>query len=112
MARPFNPLKNYQPGLSNDIAAVTIEGDMKGQLIQQTLAAGSAGSVNILLNSLRTSNVAIYLYGDKGQSYHYHVYQVTDPTTSAVFVGISMLNATGQGLNQGLAVRGWILPVA
>lgn len=53
------------------------------------LQAGSAGSVNIVLNSLRTSNVAFYLYGDKGQSFNYYAYQVTDPTASAVFIGIS-----------------------
>ena len=90
MSRPRVPLQKYLPAISQGQAGVTLESDMGAQIVTQTFVAGSPGSVNIQLNSLKTSNVIWTFVPSAGQSYHYHVYEVTDPTQSAVFVGIDL----------------------
>ena len=102
MGRPRLPIRNFFPGIAVGQAAVTIETDMGGQIVTDTFVAGSAGAVNIVLNSLRTSNVIWWFIPTAGQSYHHHVFEVTDPSVSAVFVGISLQNDTGMLSNRNL----------
>ena len=109
MGRPRLPIRNYTPAISVGQAAVTVETDMGGQIVTDTFVAGSAGSVNIVLNSLRTSNVIWWFVTAAGQSYHYHAFEVTDPNVSAVFVGLTLLNDTSMLSNRNLRGKMTIL---
>ena len=65
------------------------------QEVDSTLVANSAGAVNIILNSLLTSNVGWWTYGHKGFSYNATFSEVTDPTRSAVFLTVFATGASG-----------------
>lgn len=104
LSRPRNPLRDYTPAISTGQSAVTVETDMGGQVVTDTFVAGSAGGVNIVLNSLRTSNVLWWFNAAGGESYRYSVYEVTMPSVSAVVFGIQLsgVSAAVSGLNQNL----------
>lgn len=102
MSRPRNPLRDYQPAISSEQGAVTVETDMGGQIVTDSFVAGSAAGVNIVLNSLRTSNVIWWFIPAGGQSYRHHVYEVTAPTQSAVVFGLHLTGLSAQQLNQNL----------
>lgn len=84
MGRPRQKLSDFTPALQNQ-AAVTLS-DMKAQTIDQTMVANSAGHINTVLNSLRTTDAYFYLYPTAGQSYHITAVETTAPTVSAVFI--------------------------
>lgn len=83
MARPRRKFSDYSPALQNQ-AAVTLS-DMKAQTIDSTLVVNSAGHINTILNSLRTTDVYYHFY-PVGNSYHISMVEVTSPTISAIFV--------------------------
>ena len=105
MGRPRNPLSNYNAALNNEIAAVTMVKDMGAQIVDDTFVAGTAAGINIVLNSLRTSNVYSLFYPGVGQSYRHSFYEVTAPTQSAVVFGLHLTGLSGQQLNQNLFGR-------
>ena len=88
MARPRSKLSRYQPALASEIGAVTLEDDMGVQIQNMSLVANSAAGINIILNSLLTSNVAWMAQAMAGYSYHVSFSEVTAPTRSAVFVSV------------------------
>lgn len=95
MSRPRRSLRNYIPALSTGLGAVTLEDDLAAQIVTQTFVAGTAGGVNIVLNSLRTSNVIGLFYAAGGQSYNYSYYEVTSPTQSAFVFGLATETMSG-----------------
>lgn len=102
MARPRRKARDYMPALLNQ-AAVTLA-DMGAQTIDQTLTANSAGHINTILNSLRTTDVFFHFYPTGGQSYHITPVEVTDPTVSAIFVHLRS-DTPGPPANAGLSLR-------
>ncbi len=102
MSRPRNPLRDYTPAISSGQGAVTVETDMGGQIVTDSFVAGTAAGINIVLNSLRTSNIVWWFNAAGGQSYRYSAYEVTMPSVSALVFGIGLLNATAQPINQNL----------
>jgi len=93
MARPADNLGTTQPGIKQGQQVVTLA-DMGGVVIDTTLVAGSAGSVNTVLNSLVTSNVVWRAYPIKGYSYNVSYMEATDPTRSAVFISVSLIGTS------------------
>ena len=85
MSRPRRPLGDVEPGIQSGQIAVTLA-DMGAQTIDQTMTVISAGHVNIILNSLRTTNVYFHTYLAGGQSYNVTPTEVTAPTVSAIFI--------------------------
>ena len=94
MARPRSSLKRIIPGIAQGTHAATVEDDLGVQEVDTTLVGNSAGSINIILNSLLTSNVGWWVYGHKGYSYNVSVSEVTDPTRSAVFLSVAQQQAS------------------
>mgnify|MGYP001564335946 CR=1 FL=1 len=93
MARPRRRLGLYFPAIQQGIGAALLESDLGMQIQNMTLVANSNVSVNIILNSLLTSNVAVVqAYPHAGFSYPITFWEVTAPTRSAVFLGV---RATG-----------------
>ncbi len=101
MTRPRRKLGDYIPALAQGAGAVTMN-DMAAQLIEQTWVAGTPGGINIVVHSFKSTQVAVSFVPLKGQSYRSHMYQVTDPTDSAVVIGLSLLNDTGMPSNRNL----------
>ncbi len=95
MSRPRKSLRNYVPALSTGLGAVTLEDDLAARIVTDTFVAGSAGGVNIVLNSLRTSNVLGIFMAAAGQSYNYSAYEVTAPTQSAYVFGLTTETMSG-----------------
>ena len=87
MARPRQSMNRVVPGLSQETHAVTFE-DMGVQMQDMSLTANSAASINTVLNSLLTSNVAWMAYPMAGYSYLVNYSESTDPTRSAVFLSL------------------------
>ena len=87
MARPRESMKRVFPGLAQETHAITHE-DMGVQAINASLAANSAGAVNIILNSLLTSNVAWQAHPMAGFSGEVSYSEATDPTRSAIFISV------------------------
>lgn len=99
MTRPRRKLGDFIPALAYGQGAVTMN-DMGAQIIEQTWVAGTPGGINIVVHSFKTTQVAVSWVPLKGQSYHSHLYQVTDPTTSAVVIGITGVNDSGFANNR------------
>ena len=110
-SRPSLPLSKAVPGLAQGTHAVTLINDMGAQIIDTTLVANSVSALNIVLNSLKTSNVAWSAYqtrGSQGTTY----YEITAPTASAVFIGVqafSGLNSAALGQMGNIASKVIIL---
>lgn len=91
MARPRQSLNRTVPGLAQTSHAAMLEPDLGAQIVDTSLAANTAGAVNIILNSLLSSNVVPVVYPIKGFSYHVSYQEATDPTRSAVFISVNVV---------------------
>ena len=92
-SRPSLPLAKIVPGVAQGTHAALLIDDLGAQIAEMTLVANSVSSLNIVLNSLRTSNVVWAAYPTRAsQMVTYH--EVTAPTTSAVFIGVQHLSGS------------------
>lgn len=110
-SRPSLPLSRVQPGISQGINAVLLVDDMGAQIQETTLVANSVSSLNILLNSLRTSNVVWMAYPTRSSNSVVYS-EITAPTTSAVFIQVqafSGANAAALGAQGNIVSRVIIL---
>ena len=108
MARPFRGLASTHPGIASGDVAVNL-GDMATQLVETTMVAGTPGGVNIILNSLRHSNVTFIGIQAAGQSYNYSLSEVTSPSVSAYVLNVGARNDTGQPVNTNIYVKGFLV---
>ncbi|MCG3770262.1 MAG: hypothetical protein JW384_01406 [Nitrosomonadaceae bacterium] len=101
---PFRQLGDYTPAIAQGQGAVTWA-DMGAQIVEQTFVAGTTGGNNIVGHSFKTSNVLWAFYATRGESYRYHVYEVTTPETSCLVFGITIAGNSGNRL-EGVAGAG------
>jgi hypothetical protein len=85
---PRAALSRVIPGLNQGQNAALLEDDLGVQIQDVTLVANSTSSLNIILNSLLTSQVAVFAYSTRGFSGGISFSEVTDPTRSAVFLSV------------------------
>ena len=103
MPRPYRPFQDIVPGDFQGTHKALIETDLGWQYQEVTIAANSNASLNIILNSLRSSNVAWYGYQTRS-SYVLGLAEVTRPTVSAVFLHATALSAG----NVAIPIRLWL----
>ena len=64
-SRPSAPLSKIIPGVSQGTHAALLIDDLGAQVQETTLVANSVSALNIVLNSLRTSNVIWHAYATR-----------------------------------------------
>lgn len=110
-SRPSLPLAKITPGIAQGTHAALLVDDLGAQVAEMTLVANSVSALNIVLNSLRTSNVVWHAYPTRAsQTVSY--FEITAPTTSAVFIGVvhhSGLNSAALGAQGNIVSRVVIL---
>ena len=110
-SRPSLPLAKITPGIAQGTHAALLIDDLGAQVQVSTLVANSVSALNIVLNSLRTSNVVWHAYPTRAsQAVTY--YEITAPTTSAVFIGVNHIsgaNAAALGQQGNIVSRVVIL---
>lgn len=107
MARPRKPLSRGIPGLNREQFAVTLE-DMGVQIIDTTLSGASAGAVDILLNSLKTSNVAWMAYPIAGFSFIVNYAEASAANRSAIYISTNVRGASAAATNIPVPTRVFI----
>lgn len=85
---PRAALSRVIPGLNQGQNAALLEDDLGVQAQDVTMVANSVSSINILLNSLLTSQAAWLAYPVRGYSGSVTFSEITDPTRSAVFISV------------------------
>ena len=111
MPRPRDPLRKIIPGIYNQTHAALLIDDLGAQIITTTLVANSVAAVNIILNSLRSSNVVWDAKATRS-SLVANFTEITSPTTSAVFIHVTALsgaNAAALGALGNIVARVVIL---
>lgn len=109
MPRPRVRLGKYFPAIQQGIGSALLESDLGMQIVDMTLVANSNVSVNIILNSLLHSNVAVVqAYPIGGFSYPITFWEVTSPTRSAVFLGVRTNDSSAALGNRGIPSRVFI----
>ena len=103
MPRPYRPFQDIVPGDFQGTHKALIETDLGWQYQEVSIAANTNAAVFIVLNSLRSSNVAWYGYQARS-SYVLGLSEATRPTVSAVFLSATALSAG----NISIPVRLWL----
>ena len=110
-SRPSVAMAKIIPGLSQGTHAALLIDDLGAQIQETTLVANSVSALNIILNSLRTSNVVWAAYPTRS-SHMVSYSEITAPTASAVFIqvqGFSGANAAALGAQGNIVSRVIIL---
>ena len=105
---PRAALSRTVPGLNQGQSAALLEDDLAMQIQDMTLVANSAGAVNIILNSLLTSQAAVFAYPTRGYSGVISYSEVTDPTRSAVFLSVTIAGISAAISNTNVPMRVFI----